>query len=156
MEKNAITSITTKKLNPWLEHVKAYKLEHPEVSLKSVLTEARKTYKTVKTVKRNTTEKKATESKTTDKKARRQVVKKNVDNPDEQQLLKVLQRRLELDQQQTPAVTKKTTPKRGKTTASKKTNKKKKATESKRVQRSKKNIEDYTEDEQDSNEIIDV
>jgi hypothetical protein len=92
--------------------------------LKSVLTEARKTYKTVKTVKQDTRTKKATESKTNSKttlpnhgkatesktnskttmhkhgKARRQVVKKNVDNPDEQQLLKVLQKRLELDHAQ--------------------------------------------------------
>jgi hypothetical protein len=145
-----------------LEHVKAYKLEHPEVSLKSVLTEARKTYKTVKTVKQDT-RKNAPKVKN----RRRQVVKKNLDNPDEQQLLKVLQTRLELDQQQTPAVTKKTTPKRGKTTASKKTTPKRgKTTNSnkkKRVQRSKKNINDYTDtrsvtvgDEQDSNELIDL
>jgi hypothetical protein len=147
MEKNAIT---TKKLNPWLEHVKAYKLEHPEVSLKSVLTEARKTYKTVKTVKQDT---RKNAPKVT--KARRQVVKKNLDNPDEQQLLKVLQnyvapkkttastaRRLELDQQQTPASNKK---KNISSTNSKKT--RISSTNSK-----KKNIEDYT----DSNEIIDM
>jgi len=34
----------TKKVNPWLEHVKNFRLENPQMSYKEVLQEAKKTY----------------------------------------------------------------------------------------------------------------
>lgn len=38
----------TKKTNPWLEHVKAIKIKNPDLQLKDVLKEAKKSYVKIK------------------------------------------------------------------------------------------------------------
>tara|TARA_B100000963_G_scaffold31932_1_gene23783 strand:+ start:201 stop:368 length:168 start_codon:yes stop_codon:yes gene_type:complete len=48
-KKSKTTQVNTqsgagKKVNPWLEHVKQFRSEHPELSYKEVLTQAKATY----------------------------------------------------------------------------------------------------------------
>jgi len=35
-------------MNPWLDHVKTFRVQHPKLSYKEVLIEAKKTYKAPK------------------------------------------------------------------------------------------------------------
>ena len=138
----------TKKLNPWLEHVKAYKLDHPEVNLKSVLTEARKTYKTVKTTKQETRTK-ATETRknapkvTKSKKNTRRNIPADPNNK-ENHLLKLLKQESDRIEEESDIIdalpTKNPEGVRSKATKKKKT-------------RTQKKTEDYTEDEEDSTDI---